>query len=73
MLFEIKIVEKKRSGLWTKYFAFFADRLFFLARISILILFETMNAISEDEKNALSKSRINNIMISLNIRFVIDK
>jgi hypothetical protein len=58
MLFDINIVEKKTWGFLTKNLAFFAERLFLRARISILILFATTKAISDDEKNALNKSNI---------------
>jgi len=57
----VNIVEKNRSGLFIKYFAFSAERFFFLARISILILFPTINAISAAEKKALSMSKINKL------------
>lgn len=54
ILLEMRIDEKNISGLFIKYLAFFADKLFFLARTSILILFDTMKAISEEAKKALS-------------------
>jgi hypothetical protein len=56
-LLAIRIVEKNLSGCLRKYLAFTAYRLFFLARSSTLILFATIKAISEEEKNALRTNK----------------
>ena len=71
MSFDIRIVEKKILGLSTKYLAFRAIKYFLRARSSILILFETINAISDAEKKALAISKIISIRSSLNILSII--
>jgi hypothetical protein len=66
-LLEIKIVEKNNSGFFIKYFAVRAEGFFCLARISILILLPTINAISAAAKNAVNIRNTNRKIISLSI------
>lgn len=72
-LWEINIVEKNMLGLSTKYFAFNAIKYFLRARSSILILLETMKAISEAEITALAASRNINISNSFNMLSVVNE
>jgi len=62
ILFQTRIVEKKRSGFLTKKRRFSAATFSFRANISILILFEMTKAISVEEKKALAVRAKSNII-----------
>jgi len=66
------MVEKNKSGFFIKYLALIAARLFFLARISILILLETINAISDEEKKPLNNKSAMRTNNSLYINIIVN-